>query len=81
MQPAVKIGHGLGNLDLLRTDRLAAPAANTGARAPGLRDCGQGHRRDKAALGETVLIVQREQRLSLIHIWYSPLSAAHNGAV
>ena len=44
--------HGLGDLDLLRADLLAAPAANAGGGFLVLRQAHHRHRRDKAAAGE-----------------------------
>ena len=56
-----EIGHGLGDFQLLRADRLTAAAADAGAGllVPGNRR--EGHRRDEASAGEAMLIVQRQQ--------------------
>ena len=54
-----KVGHGLGNFQLLGTDLLAAAAADAGAGPLVLGDGGQGHGGQEAAAGEGVLVIRR----------------------
>ncbi|CAN4024638.1 HTH-type dhaKLM operon transcriptional activator dhaS, partial [Dysosmobacter welbionis] len=61
LQPGRKVGHGLGDLQLLRTDRLAAAAADAGAGPLVLRQSREGHGGQEAAAGEGMLVVQRQQ--------------------
>ena len=60
-QSGGKVGHGLGDLQLLGADRLAAAAAQTGTGPLVLGQRGQGHGGDEAAAGEGMLVVQRQQ--------------------
>ena len=56
-----EVRQGLRDLDLLGTDRLAAPAADAGAGVLLLRHRHQHHGRNEAAAGEVVLIVEFQQ--------------------